>query len=649
MLVNESALRRFDGVDELLGSLNSEQLSAVVELDKPLLVLSGAGTGKTKVITTKIAYILENGFAFPEQILAVTFSNRAAKEMRERLSGICSFSTNIWLGTFHSVCAKILRSYAELVHISNDFTILDADDQIKLIKQILKEINVDKKAAQCVLGTISRWKDKGLTSDDPSIDITSLEGKVYKIYQERITSYNSVDFGDLLLLVIRIFKEYPEVLQKYRSKFKYILVDEYQDTNIAQYIWLRMLSPFGKGLCCVGDDDQAIYSWRGAEVGNILRFDKDFAETKVVRLEQNYRSTGHILGAAASLIVNNETRLGKTIWTSDDDGDKIIVQQVYNGYEEAQFVSEKIELLRIQQKITYKNAAVLVRAGFQTREFEERFIANGIPYKVVGGLKFYERQEIKDIIAYMRLIYQPNDSLAFERVINVPKRGVGAASIAKFYALASEKNISLYQASKEMLNSGGLRPTLRNALDEFITFIESMRLREDLSPAGLARAVLEETGYISSLKRENSLEAQARIENLKELLVALEEFEDLPSFIEHISLVMDSPKEQEDDVVSIMTLHSAKGLEFDTVFLGGWEDGIFPHNLSIQEGNIEEERRLAYVGITRARKRAFITYAQNRKVHNQWQAYMPSRFLSELSPEHIVHLAYGRRSYFDEF
>lgn len=645
MLVNENALRRFDDINERLEGLNPEQLSAVVELDKPLLVLSGAGTGKTKVLTTKIAYILENGFAFPEQVLAVTFSNRAAREMRDRLSSICNFSSNVWLGTFHSICAKILRSHAELVGISNDFTIIDADDQIKLIKQILKEINVDKKAAQCVLGVISRWKDKGITCDDSSIDATSLEGRVYKIYQERISSYDSVDFGDLLLLVIRIFKDHPEVLQKYRNKFKYILVDEYQDTNIAQYIWLRMLSPFGKGLCCVGDDDQAIYSWRGAEVGNILRFEKDFAETKIVRLEQNYRSTGHILGAAASLISNNETRLGKTIWTSDDDGDKVMIQRVYNGYEEAQFVSEKIELLRIQRKIDYKNAAVLVRAGFQTREFEERFIANGIPYRVVGGLKFYERQEIKDIVAYMRLIYQSNDSLAFERIVNVPKRGIGAAAIAKFYALASEKGVSLFQAAKEMLSSGELRPTLRNALHEFITFIESMKLREDLSPAGLARLILEETGYLSALKRENTLESQTRIENLKELLVALEEFEDLSSFIEHISLVVDSPKDQEDDVVSIMTLHSAKGLEFDAVFLGGWEDGVFPHNLSIQEGNIEEERRLAYVGITRARKWAFITYAQNRRIHNQWQAYMPSRFLSELSPEHIIHLASGGRSY----
>ncbi|MCR5225083.1 MAG: UvrD-helicase domain-containing protein [Alphaproteobacteria bacterium] len=645
MQITENILRKDTDIDKELQSLNAEQYDAVVTLDRPLLVLSGAGTGKTKVLTTKIAYIIENGFAFPSQILAVTFSNRAAREMKERLFGITSSAMGVWLGTFHSICAKILRSHAEAVGISRDFTILDADDQLKVVKQILKEMNIDAKAAPGIVAKISRWKDKGISPDNPSVDKTTQEGRVYKVYQERIVSYDSVDFGDLLLYVVQIFKENPDILQTYRNRFKYILVDEYQDTNVAQYLWLRMLSPLGQGLCCVGDDDQAIYSWRGAEVGNILRFEKDFPNTKTVRLEQNYRSTGHILGAAASLISNNQMRLGKTIWTADGDGDKVIVQRVYNGYEEAQVVSEKIEQLHRKYDLDYKNAAVLVRAGFQTREFEERFIANGIPYKVVGGLKFYDRQEIKDIVAYMRLIYQPNDSLAFERIVNVPKRGIGASAVAKFYTVASEKNISLYLAAKDILEHETLRPSLKHSLDEFIKFIESMRLRHDLKSADIARIILDETGYAEALKQEKTLESQARLENLKELLQALEEFEDLPSFIEHISLVMDSPKTEEDNVVSIMTLHSAKGLEFDAVFLGGWEDGVFPHNLSIQEGNVEEERRLAYVGITRARKLTFITYALNRKIHNQWQANMPSRFLSELSPEHITHIT-GRSGCF---
>ncbi len=620
----------------MLIGLNDEQNKAVTSLNNPLLVLSGAGTGKTRVLTTRIAYILENGYAFPSQILAVTFSNRAAKEMKERLSSVTTLSDGVWLGTFHSICVRILPSHAELIGVSRSFTIIDSDDQSRIVKQILKEINVDKKITNHVVSKISRWKDRCISSDHESVDAESVEGRVYKLYQERIVSYESVDFGDLILYVIEIFQKYPEILQRYREKFRYILVDEYQDTNIAQYLWLRLLSPFGEGLCCVGDDDQAIYSWRGAEIGNILRFEKDFANAEIVRLEQNYRSTKHILGAASSLISKNELRLGKTVWTSFEEGTKIAVQCTYNGYAEAQATVERIEFLRRNLDMRYKDIAVLVRAGFQTREYEERFIVNGIPYKVVGGFKFYDRAEIKDIVSYLRLVYQVNDSLAFERIINVPKRGVGASTMAKFFQLAGERNISLYSATNFILENDVLRPALKNALGDFIKLIESLRMRVDLRPVEIAKIILDETGYLDELKREDTIESQTRIENLKELLIALEEFDDLSSFIEHISLVSDRNSNADDDVVSVMTLHSAKGLEFDAVFLGGWEEGVFPHNLSLQEGNVEEERRLAYVGITRAKKYAHITYAVNRKIHNQWQVNMPSRFLSELSEEHIV-------------
>ncbi|MDR0631909.1 MAG: UvrD-helicase domain-containing protein [Holosporaceae bacterium] len=618
----------------VLDSLNPEQYEAVVTLDRALLVLSGAGTGKTKVLTTKIAHIIESGFAFPSQILAVTFSNRAAREMKERLFCLTNGFDGVWLGTFHSICARILRRHAELIGMSQNFTIIDTDDQLKIIKQILKENNIDGKISSRVASKISRWKDKGMICDDPRIDSGSLEKRIYQIYQERIVSYDSVDFGDLLLYVIEIFKKHPDVLQKYRDKFKYILVDEYQDTNMAQYMWLRMLSPFGRGICCVGDDDQAIYSWRGAEVGNILRFEKDFQNTKVIRLERNYRSKGHILGAASSLISNNTCRLGKTIWTETDQGEKIVVHRAYNGFGEAKFVADKIELMH-RKGVEYSEVAILVRVGFQTREFEERFMAYGLPYRVVGGLKFYDRHEIKNVVAYMRLIYQPNDSLGFERIINIPKRGIGASAVAKFHDLARQRNISLYCAAKEMLETNALRPSLKASLGEFVKLIESVRLRKELRPADIAKIILDETGYLATLNQEQTIEAQDRIGNLKELLIALEDFEDLPTFIEHVGLVMDAPGNSSKDLVSIMTLHSAKGLEFDAVFLVGWEEGVFPHTLSLQENNVEEERRLAYVGITRAKKYAFISYAMNRKIYNQWQSNLPSRFLSEVSKDHV--------------
>ena len=457
-IMQVNALNNLDEInDNLLNSLNPEQHEAVISLDRPLLVLSGAGTGKTKVLTTKIAYMIENGYDFPSQILAVTFSNRAAREMKERLFSLTSGAEGVWLGTFHSICARILRKHADLLGMSQDFTIIDADDQKKLIRQIAKEMNFEKKSVNGIVNRISLWKDKGYTYNDSRIDKGLMEAQVYKVYQERLECYDSMDFGDLLLNAIRIFKNFPETLHHYRQKFKYILVDEYQDTNMAQYIWLRLLSPIGEGLCCVGDDDQSIYSWRGAEVGNILRFEKDFINAKVVRLERNYRSGGHILGAAANLISNNEGRLGKKIWTEGDFGEKVKIKRLYNGFDEAMFVADRIETLCRKEGTSYGTMAVLVRAGYQTREFEDRFIAYGIPYKVIGGLKFYDRQEIKDIVAYMRLVYQSNDSLAFERIVNTPKRGVGASAISKFYEYSRDHNVSLFQAAKDMARENLLR------------------------------------------------------------------------------------------------------------------------------------------------------------------------------------------------
>lgn len=623
---------------DLLNSLNPEQYAAVTSLDNTLLVLSGAGTGKTKVLTTKIAYIIDNGFALPSSILAVTFSNRAAREMKTRLASIVSYGADdVWLGTFHAICARILRIHADLIGLNKDFTILDTDDQLRIVKQILKEINVDTKFANSIVSKISRWKDKGQYPEN--VDQKSLEGRIYQIYQDRIRSYASLDFGDLLLCVIELFKTHADILQKYRDKFQYILVDEYQDTNLSQYLWLRMLAPTGKGLCCVGDDDQSIYSWRGAEIGNILRFEHDFPSASVIRLEQNYRSVGHILGAASSLISHNNDRLGKTIWTDGDDGEKILIKRTYNGYDEAQFVVNRIEYLHRTRDVMYGNIAILARAGHQTREFEDRLMVNNIPYKVIGGLKFYDRREIKDVIAYLRIIVQPNDSLAFERIVNVPKRGIGASTVSQIYDVARENNMSLYLATKMMLEHNMLKSSVRSNLQHFVSIIEGMREQDDLTPSQIAEMVLSKTGYIENLRQENTIESRNQIENIRELVTALEDFKSLSEFIEYVTLATEKSDNILNDVVSVMTLHSAKGLEFDAVFLVGWEEGVFPHNLSLQEGNLEEERRLAYVGITRAKKYVCITYAQNRKVYNQWQMNQPSRFLSEIAAQHVINIS----------
>lgn len=621
----------------LLGSLNPEQYEAVIAIGRPLLVLSGAGTGKTKVLTTKIAYLIENGYAYASQILAVTFSNRAAREMKERLVGMTNDSQGVWLGTFHSICVRILRNYADLLGMGKDFAIIDADDQKKLVKQILKERNLDNKKVNEIVNKIGLWKDKGIEYNDSRLSKWQVETEVYKIYQERLFSYNSMDFGDLILNTIKIFKDHPHILRQYREKFRYILVDEYQDTNLIQYFWLRLLSPMGEGLCCVGDDDQSIYSWRGAEVEHILRFEKDFPNAQVVRLERNYRSGGHILNAASSLIAHNQSRLGKKIWTEGSLGEKIKVKDVFDGEDEALFVAREVDSLRRKENCSYKDMVVLVRAGYQTRLFEDSFISRGIPYKVVGGLKFYDRQEIKDIIAYMRLVFQPGDGMALERIINVPKRGIGASSIAKIHSFAVDRDISLYQAMKIMLSEGLLRAGIKKELTQFIDLIDSLRMKKRLKPVDIAKEILVKTGYLDMLKKENTPESSAREENIKELISALEGFSDLQAFMEHVSLVMDSPKDTEqDDTVSIMTLHGSKGLEFENVFLVGWEEGVFPHMKCYgNEAEMEEERRLAYVGLTRTKKRAYVIRARRRLIFGQWQDSRESRFLREIPWKNI--------------
>lgn len=623
--------------ENFLNGLNEQQYKAVTSLNDALLVLSGAGTGKTKVITTRIAYILDNLLAYQSQILAVTFSNRAANEMKVRLKQmIGNAADGVWLGTFHSICVRILRKHANLIGLESDFTILDRDDQEKLAKQILVDMGNDKKLAGYMIDKISRLKDKCINvfNIDTCSNVKPTEAEFYRKYQAQIFSYNAVDFSDLILYVIRIFQENDEVLEYYRNKFRYILVDEYQDTNLAQYIWLRLLSPKGRGLCCVGDDDQSIYSWRGAEIGNILRFEKDFPDACVLKLEQNYRSTGHILGAANGLISANKQRHAKQLWTEFGDGDKVVVTGLQTGYDEARYVATQIENMHRRRGTNYKDIAVLVRASYQTREFEDIFMSAGVPYKVIGGPKFYERKEIRDILAYMRLVYQQNDGLAFERIINQPKRGIGETVVSKLREISLEHNCSMFNVIDIAVNEDLVRASVKSTLSEFVNLIKQWR-NADYAPATLAKVILEESGYMDMLKKEKTIESETRQENLKELVTALESYSDLGVFLEHVSLVMDNNVQKDENLVNIMTLHSSKGLEFDLVFLSGLEEGLFPHQLSIREGNEEEERRLAYVGMTRARKLLFMTFAYNRRIHSQWQSNAPSRFLSELPEEHI--------------
>jgi DNA helicase-2/ATP-dependent DNA helicase PcrA len=633
-----------------LHGLNPPQREAVEATEGPVLVLAGAGTGKTRVLTTRLAHLLATGRARSWQVLAVTFTNKASREMRERVAALLGCSVEgWWVGTFHAIGARILRAHAERVGLKPNFTILDTDDQLRLLKQLLEARNVDVKRSppRLLAAIIGRWKDRGLTPGQ----VTPAEGAdaagglalgLYAAYQDRLQTLNAVDFGDLLLYGLTLFRTEPAVLEKYQHQFRYILVDEYQDTNVAQYLWLRALAQRHRNICCVGDDDQSIYSWRGAEVGNILRFEKDFPGARVVRLELNYRSTPHILAAASSLIANNRSRLGKTLWTPVAGGERVQIRAVWDGEDEARALCEQVETLRAAGE-RLNTMAVLVRAGFQTREFEERLITVGIAYRVIGGARFYERQEIRDAVAYFRVLVQPDDDLAFERIVNVPKRGLGIQSLRSLHLLARSLGVSLADAAARVVETDELKPHARQALRRLLADFDRWRaLLPTVVPAELARVVLDESGYTGMWQRDRTAEAAGRLENLRELVAALADFESVAGFLEHVSLVMDNDQSAGDDKITLMTLHAAKGLEFDTVFLPGWEEGLFPNQRSLEEGGaaaLEEERRLAYVGLTRARKRAIVSHASNRLVYGTWQTALPSRFVDELPEENITRVA----------
>ncbi len=632
---------------EYLVRLNPEQRHAVETVDGPVLVLAGAGTGKTRVLTTRFAHILLTNRAFPSQVLAVTFTNKAAREMRERVGAILQQPVEgLWLGTFHALCARMLRRHAPLVGLTSSFTILDTDDQLRLLKQVMEAARVDAKrwSPNTLMGMIQRWKDRGeMPGTISAADAGDYAGghapALYAAYQDRLKQLNTADFGDLMLHVVHIFRTHPDVLAEYHRRFRYILVDEYQDTNVVQYLWLRLLAQGHRNICCVGDDDQSIYSWRGAEVENILRFEQDFPGAAIVRLEANYRSTAPILAAAAGLIAHNEGRLGKTLrpGRNDASGDKVDVVSLWDSDEEARMVGERIEQLQRQQQ-SIGEIAILVRTTAQTRAFEERMITLGIPYRVVGGLRFYERQEIRDAIAYMRVLVQPQDDLAFERIINLPRRGVGDVALRTMRTAAREQEIPLALAAAQLASNGVLKGKVRESLNQF--FQDLARWRR-LLPEGhvvTVSTMLDESGYTGMWQADKSPDAPGRLDNLKELVRALADFETLGGFLEHVSLVMENDANSEGERISMMTLHGAKGLEFDTVFLPGWEEGLFPSQRTLDEGGLkglEEERRLAYVGLTRARKRAIISFAANRRLYANWQSSIPSRFIEEMPEEWV--------------
>jgi DNA helicase II / ATP-dependent DNA helicase PcrA len=708
-----AARARASATPQYLAGLNPEQREAAETLDGPVLVLAGAGTGKTRVLTCRIAHILSQGRARPGEILSVTFTNKAAREMKLRLGQMLGQAVEgmPWLGTFHSIGGRILRHHAELVQLKSNFTVLDVDDQVRLLKQLLAADNIDDKRwpARMLAGLIDGWKNRGLTpsqvpAGEAAVFGNGRGGKLYALYQERLKILNAADFGDLLLENIRLFREHPDVLRQYQHRFKFILVDEYQDTNVAQYLWLRLLAqapstakatplpavipeaaerlsgihnhdagnkaettgvmdsglapdgaprndegniaaqpaamPPPKNICCVGDDDQSIYGWRGAEVDNILRFDHDFPGAKVIRLERNYRSTGHILAAASHLIAHNEGRLGKTLRTEDVDGEKVTVTGSWDSEEEARAIGEEIEeLQRAGHKLN--DVAILVRASFQMREFEDRFVTLGLPYRVIGGPRFYERAEIRDALAYLRVINSPADDLAFERIVNVPKRGLGDATVQMLHDHARKRRIPLSEAARAVVETDELKPKARGSLRDLLNNFDRWRAqREVTSHTELAEIVLDESGYTEMWQKDRSADAAGRLDNLKELVRSMEEFENLQGFLEHISLVMDRDGGADDDAVSLMTLHSAKGLEFDNVFLPGWEEGLFPSQRTLDEqgrAGLEEERRLAHVGLTRARRRAKLYFATNRRIHGTWSTTIPSRFLDEL-PVHNVEI-----------
>ena len=630
-----------------LDGLNPEQRRAVEVIDGPVLVLAGAGTGKTRVLTTRIAHIIATGSAYPSQILAVTFTNKASREMKERIGHLLGQVAEgmPWLGTFHAIGTKILRRHAELVGLKSDFTILDTDDQIRLMRQVIRAEDIDEKRwpARALASFIDGWKNRGLTPDkvpagEASAFANGKGGKLYTLYQERLKQLNAADFGDLLLENLRLFREHPDVLQAYQERFKYMLVDEYQDTNVAQYLWLRLLAQGRRNVACVGDDDQSIYGWRGAEVDNILRFEKDFPGAVVVRLERNYRSTGHILATAGKLIAHNQGRLGKTLFTDDEEGEKPTLTGAWDSEEEARLIGEEIEALQ-HKGHSLADMAILVRISAQMREIEDRFVTLGLPYRVIGGPRFYERAEIRDALAYLRVVANPTDDLAFERIVNVPKRGLGDATIEQVHLYARKAQIPMLEAVRRLIETDELKPKPRGALRELaLSFGRWSTLIETMKQGELAEQILEESGYTDMWQKERTADSAGRLENLKELVRSMEEFPDLGAFLEHVSLVMEMTDNDSAERVSIMTLHGAKGLEFDTVFLPGWEEGLFPNQRALDESGragLEEERRLAYVGITRARRRAKLFFASNRRIHGMWNATTPSRFIDELPADHV--------------
>jgi len=631
-----------------LAGLNPPQREAVLTTEGPVLVLAGAGTGKTAALTARLAHLLYTRKAWPSELLSVTFTNKAAREMKERVGRIVGDAVEgmPWLGTFHSIGAKMLRRHAELVGLKSNFTILDTDDQLRLMKQLIAAADVDEKRwpARMLGGMIDRWKNKGWTPTQ--VDAGEAEAfaggkgaKLYTLYQARLRALNACDFGDLLLHMLVILRTHRDVLEHYQQRFRYILVDEYQDTNQAQYLWLRLLGQERRNLCCVGDDDQSIYSWRGAEVTNILRFEQDFPGAKIIRLEQNYRSTPHILSAASGLIAQNAGRLGKSLWTEEGEGEKVQVIGVWDGPEEARRVGEEIESIQ-NRGGSLDDIAILVRAQYQTADFEERFIRIGLPYRIFGGRRFWERAHNRDALAYLRIINQPSDDLAFERIVNTPKRGLGDKALAKIHQLARAQGVPLASAAAQILDTDELTPQARRALAGLVGDVARWRARlDDMPHHELVGVVLDESGYAAMLQADRSVEAAGRLEDLSQIPRLMEEYETLGAFLEHISLVMDTDAGGDEGVVTIMTIHAAKGLEFDTVFLAGWEEGVFPSQRSMDEGgnaSLEEERRLAYVAITRARKRCIILHAANRRIYGQWTSSIPSRFVTELPEANIA-------------
>ncbi len=642
--------------NDYLKNLNEAQKEAVMYLDGPLLIVAGAGSGKTKVLTSRIANIIKEKKAFPNQILAVTFTNKAAKEMQNRVSKLLSSSAVglSWLGTFHSICAKLLRKHASAANLNSNFTIIDTDDQIRLIKNICKGENIDIKqlSPKFILAIIDRWKNKGFYPNEVIVNRKDIYEKtilpLYKIYQQKLIDLNSCDFGDLILHTVKILEYNTDIREIYSKNFKYILVDEYQDTNFIQSKWLNLLSERNKNICCVGDDDQSIYSWRGAEIKNFLEFDQVHENTKVIRLEKNYRSSQNILSVASNLISNNQNRVGKTLISTMEEGDLVKLNCFKNGKDEAIGISDEIEK-NIKKEFSYNNVAILVRAIFQTREFEERFLKIGMPYRILGGTKFYERAEIKDCVAYLRLIYQERDDLAFERIVNNPKRSIGDSTLKNIHAFSKENNLNLERASIKMLEQNLIKPKAKIGLNLFLNSLSKWRsdlIIKKINHVKLLQIVLDESGYSAMLKNKKDFDNENRLENIKELLSAMKEFDNLESFLEHVSLATSVDQEWDGQKVNMMTMHAAKGLEFDVVFLPGWEEGLFPHQKSIEEkgqNGLEEERRLAYVGITRAKKKAIVSFSMNRFYQGDWIDSMASRFIDELPEKYIE-----KNSYFDE-